>query len=230
TYWKKLVIQGILQTTIVFLLIMYGLSFVDAGKSSVLLYSMPIWSSLLSFKFLNEKVTIAKSTGLVIGLVGILTILGWDIWVSLKIRDIIGELLIIIAAVSWSISNIYFRIKLEHLPKLETSAYQMLFGTVGIIIVSLLTEYDGSITWNFSSIYYILFTGVFASALCFTIWYLVLSLIDIVTATISTLLVPVFGLSFSALLLGENLTIGTLSGGGMIILGIIISQIKSKRI
>src|SRR5699024_4952717 len=119
TYWKELAIQGVLQTSIVFLLVMYGLSFVDAGKSSVLLYSMPIWSSLLSFKFLNEKVTIAKSTGLVIGLVGILTILGWDIWVSLKIRDIIGELLIIIAAVSWSISNIYFRIKLEHLPKLE---------------------------------------------------------------------------------------------------------------
>src|SRR5699024_4638329 len=45
---KHMVIVGLLQTTIVFLLVMYGMQFVDAGKSSVLLYSMPIWSSFLA--------------------------------------------------------------------------------------------------------------------------------------------------------------------------------------
>src|SRR5699024_9957916 len=62
-YWKPLFIQGILQTAIVFLLVMYGLKFVEAGKSSVLLYSMPMWSSLLAIKFLGEKITTAKLFG-----------------------------------------------------------------------------------------------------------------------------------------------------------------------
>lgn len=228
TYWKALVIQGILQTSIVFLLVMYGLRFVDAGKSSVLLYSMPVWSSLLAAKFLKEKLTPAKWTGLTIGLFGLLTILGWDIWMNQDVKMLFGELLIIIAAVSWGVSNVFYRIKLQHLPKLETSAYQMLFGTIGIIIATLFMEWDEPVVWNVHSVYYILFTGVLASALCFTVWYIILSLIDMVTATISTLLVPIFGLFFSALLLGESLTVGVLTGAGMIILGIIIAQIRKK--
>src|SRR5699024_8039356 len=54
-YIKHLIIVGLLQTGAVFLLVMYGLMFVDAGKSSVLLYSMPIWSSILAVRFLGEK-------------------------------------------------------------------------------------------------------------------------------------------------------------------------------
>src|SRR5690625_4361192 len=56
-YWKHLIVVGLLQTSAVFLLVMYSLLFVDAGKSSVLLYSMPMWSSLLAVKFLGEKLT-----------------------------------------------------------------------------------------------------------------------------------------------------------------------------
>lgn len=228
-YWKQLFILGLLQTTIVFLLVMYSLKFVDAGKSSVLLYSMPLWSSLLATKFLKERLTPIKWFGLFVGLCGLLMIVGWDL---LKIDDIsiiIGELLIIIAAVSWSVSNIYYRLKLDHLPKLETNAYQMLFGTIGIFIATIFMEWNEPITINLTSIYYVLFTGVLASALCFTVWYLILSSIEVVTATISTLLVPIFGLLLSYLLIDEQLTTNILVGSSLIIIGIIVVQVtKSK--
>ncbi|WP_088052899.1 DMT family transporter [Virgibacillus dakarensis] len=228
-YWKQLIILGILQTSIVFLFVMYGLRFVDAGKSSVLLYSMPMWSSLLAAKFLSEKLTSAKFIGLLIGMIGLLTILGWDIWIGQDISVIFGELLIIIAAVSWAVSNVYYRIKLQHLPKVETNAYQMLFGTIGIIIATVFTEWNHPVDLNVHSIYYILFTGILASALCFTVWFLILSLIDMVTATISTLLVPIFGLLFSSLIIDETMSVGVITGSGLIIVGIIIAQVTSKR-
>lgn len=228
TYWKQLLVVGILQTAIVFLLVMYGLRFVDAGKSSVLLYSMPLWSSLLATKFLNEKLTPLKWTGLIVGLGGLLTIVGWDIWVTNNMSIIIGELLIVIAAFSWSISNIYYRLKLDHLPKLETNAYQMLFGTIGIMIAAFFMESSDPIILNFESVYYILFTGVLASALCFSVWFLIMSLVDIVTATISTLLVPIFGLLLSYLIIDEALTVSILIGSSMIILGIMLVQLTKK--
>lgn len=227
-YWKSLLVQGILQTSIVFLLVMYGLRFVDAGKSSVLLYSMPMWSSLLAGKFLGEKLTSAKWIGLLIGMVGLLTILGWDVWIGQSMKVLFGELLIIIAAISWGVSNVYFRMKLQHLPKLETNAYQMLFGTFVMIIVTCFMEWGEPIDLNVHSIYYILFTGILASALCFTVWFLILSLIDMVTATISTLLVPIFGLLFSSLIIDEKLTVGVLTGSGLIIFGVIVAQVTRK--
>ncbi|GAA0436950.1 DMT family transporter [Virgibacillus sp. AGTR] len=225
-YWKHIVIVGILQTAIVFLLVMYALRFVDAGKSSVLLYSMPMWSSLLAVKFLNEKLSLAKSIGLFIGMLGLLTILGWDIWIGQSPEMIIGEILIILAAVSWAVANTYYRLKLENLSQIQVSAFQMFFGALAIMMVTLFMEHHEPLLVNSKSVYYILFTGVFASALCFTLWFLILSLVDMVTATISTLLVPMFGLLFSSFLLGEKMTFGILGGSGMIIIGIIIAQKK----
>lgn len=78
--WKHLIIIGLLQTTIVFSLVMYGMKFVDAGKSSVLLYSMPMWSGLLASRFLGEKINLLKGIGMLCGAAGLLFIMGWDLW------------------------------------------------------------------------------------------------------------------------------------------------------
>lgn len=226
--WIHLIILGILQTTIVFLLVMYGLTFVDAGKSSVLLYSMPIWSSILAVKFLKEKITVAKIVGLGLGLLGLFMILGWDLWIGQEAKAILGEILIVIAAMSWGAANVYYRLKFPEAPKLQVNAYQMLFGTIGIFLFTFITEWGEPVNLTPASIYYILFTGVLASALCFTVWFIVLSMIDTVTATLSTLLVPVFGLFLSWLILNEELSVGIIIGSICIIVGIIVAQVSKK--
>src|SRR5699024_5541856 len=111
---------------------------------------------------------------------------GWDIWTKQNTEVIIGELLIIVAAVSWGLSNIYYRRKLQGLSQIQVNTWQMVFGTIGILIVSIPVEWGEPIILHASSVYYILFTGVIASALCFTGWFFVLSVVDMVTATIST--------------------------------------------
>ncbi|MFC4557581.1 DMT family transporter [Virgibacillus kekensis] len=227
--WKHLIVVGMLQTAIVFLLVMYGMQFVNAGKSSVLLYSMPLWSTVFAVKMLGERVTAFKAVGLGIGMVGLLTILGWDVFVVQDAEVIFGEILIVLAAVAWAASNIYYRLKLENVTKLQVSAYQMLFGTIGIVIATIFAEWGDPVKLTGESIFYILFTGVLASALCFTVWFILLSAIDMVTATLSTLLVPVFGLFFGWLILDETLTGGVLIGSGLVIVGIIVAQLKRDR-
>lgn len=224
--WKHLIVLGILQTSIVFLLVMYGMQFVNAGKSSVLLYSMPLWSSILAAKFLGEKVTSGKMLGLAAGMLGLLTILGWDIFFVQDLQIIFGEILIMIAAVSWAASNVYYRLKLQDMTQLQVSAYQMLFGTIGIVIATLFAEWGEPVEITGESIFYILFTGVLASALCFTVWFVILSVIDMVSATLSTLLVPVFGLFLGWWILNEQLTGGVIAGSLLIILGIAIAQLS----
>lgn len=226
--WKHLIVVGVLQTTIVFTFVMYGMQFVDAGKSSVLLYSMPLWSSIFAVKILGEKITPGKVLGLAVGMAGLITILGWDIFFVQDPAIIFGETLIIVAAVSWAGANVYYRMKLEGMTQLQVSAYQMLFGTLGIFIATLFAEWGEPVKLNGESIFYILFTGVLASALCFTVWFVLLSVIDMITATLSTLLVPVFGLFFGWLILDEELTASILIGSVMIIAGIGVAQVIGK--
>src|SRR5699024_3035192 len=91
---KNKVFMGLLQTTIFFLLVMYGMQFVDAIKSSVLLSSMSIWSSFLAAKILKENISKAKIAGLGLGVLGLVTILGWDLFIGQSIRALFGEALI----------------------------------------------------------------------------------------------------------------------------------------
>lgn len=227
-YWRKLSVLGILQTAIVFILVTVALQFVGAGKSSMLLYSMPIWSSLLATMYLKERPSFLGWIGLLLGIIGLVFILGMDFFSGQNRKTFIGQSLIMIASFSWAISNIYFRLHLQHLPRVTTTAYQMLFGTIGIMIATLLFEWNAPIEINALSIYYILFAGVIASALCFSLWYLLLSSIDMITATISSMLVPIFGLFFSALILDEHLTVNLIVGSSIIIVGIIMTQLKNS--
>ncbi|GAA0446889.1 DMT family transporter [Lentibacillus halophilus] len=226
--WKHLIVVGILQTGVVFSFVMYGMQFVDAGKSSVLLYSMPLWSSILAVKLLGETMTRGKITGLVMGMIGLVLILGRDIFFVKDPAIIFGELLIVAAALAWAASNMYYRLKLEGMTQLQVSAYQMLFGTIGILAATVLMEWGEPVRLTGSSIFYILFTGVLASALCFTVWFILLSTIDMVTATLSTLLVPVFGLFFSWWILGEAFTGSIIAGSALVITGIAVAQIFGR--
>ena len=228
-YWLPLIILGLMQTTIVFGLVMYGLRFVGAGESSVLLYSMPMWSSILAAKVLGEKMTPGRFLGLVLAMAGLCVIVGWDVFKAVDGKMLIGEGLIVAGAVFWALSNIYFRKKFQGVPQLQVNAFQMFFGAIGFVLIALFAEAGESIVLNAASWYYILFTGVFASALGFTLYFIVLSLVDMATATISTMLVPIFGLVFSNMLLGEKLTTGILIGSVLIIVGIIIAQAAGKR-
>ncbi len=153
-----MVVVGMLQTAIVFTFVMYGMQFVNAGKSSVLLYSMPLWSSIFAVKLLGEKITPGKVAGLAMGMLGLVTILGWDIFFVKDLSVIFGEVLIVAAAFSWAASNTYYRLKLEGMTQLQVSAYQMLFGTIGILAATIVAEWGEPIQLTGASIftYYLL--------------------------------------------------------------------------
>lgn len=221
-----LIVVGILQTSIVFILVMYALRFIDAGKSSLLLYSMPLWSGLLAAIFLKERISIARWGGVGVGVVGLLIVMGADALSHQSADVIIGELLIILSAVSWGASNVYYRLKLSDLSKLQVNAYQMLFGTIGIGLVAWLVEGGESVVWTPESVYYVLFTGVLASALCFTVWFMLLGSLDMIGATMPSLLVPVFGLFFGWLLLDEVLTMSVMFGAGLILSGVFLTSVR----
>ncbi|WP_246247650.1 DMT family transporter [Piscibacillus halophilus] len=221
-----LIVVGILQTSIVFILVMYALKFIDAGKSSLLLYSMPLWSGLLAAVFLKERISPLRWGGVGLGVAGLLIVMGSDALSHQSADVIIGEILIILSAVSWGASNVYYRLKLSELSKLQVNAYQMLFGTVGIALVAWMAENGETVVWTVESIYYVLFTGVLASALCFTIWFMLLGNLDMIGATMPSLLVPVFGLFFGWLLLGEVLTISVITGSVLILSGVFLSSIR----
>jgi drug/metabolite transporter (DMT)-like permease len=218
--WPDFIAVGLFQTTFLFGFMLLGMKRITAGKTSVLLYTMPVWTILLVHFYLREKINTRQWVGVVLGSMGILTILGWDIFAKQDTDILFGELLIIVAAISWAASNIWVKKRMAGEDIYRISALQLIFGTLGLLIIALPTHGVLSIEWTWKSVYVLLFTGLIASAVDFTIWFYLIKKLDINITTFSSMLVPVFGLFFDWLILGSGLDWGTVGGGALILAGI----------
>ena len=220
------IILGLLQTTAMFAFIIYGMKFVTAGKTAVVLYTMPVWTSFMLHFFLKEKLSSRQWIGVLFGTIGILCILGWDTLMKQDKYIILGEVLILLAALSWSVANIWIKVRLKNDNPTLLNGYQQLIGVVFLIILAVFTEGFFNVEWTPYSVYIVLFTGIIASAINFSAWFYLLNKIDINITTYSSLLVPVFGLIFDWYILGTKLDLGLIIGGFFIILGIYLISRK----
>jgi len=224
--WPKLeklpdyLMIAIFQTTLMFGLMLYGMKYVTAGKTSVLLYTMPIWTIFLVHFYLKERLNRGKWLGVALGTIGIVCILGWDTLVHQNSEILFGELLIIGGAISWAVSNIWVKKRMGGENIYMVSSLQLSIGAIGLALLAIPTEGILNIEWNAHSIYILLFTGLIASAVDFTIWFYLLKNLDIKITTFPSMLVPVFGLIFDWAILGNRLDGGVIVGGALILIGI----------
>ena len=209
-----------------FALIIYGMKFVTAGKTAVVLYTMPVWTSFLLHFVIKERLSVRQWLGVLFGTVGLLCILGWDTLIKQDRFIIFGEILILLAAVSWSLANIWIRVRLKNDNPTLLNGYQQLIGVIFLIILAVTTEGFFRVEWTYFSAYTILFTGIIASAVNFSAWFYLINRLDIGLTTYSSLLVPVFGLLFDWYILGTGLDPGLIAGGTFIIFGIFMISRK----
>ncbi len=219
--WPDYILFGLLQTTGLFGFVLYGLRFVTAGKTAVLLYTMPIWTSLLTHFLLGEKLRGVQWLGIASGAVGLLSIMGWDTLIHQNPRMLFGETMIVCAALSWALANLVSKVRMKGEDPLTANGLQLLIGTAGLALITWLLE--GSLLHvqvTPVSLFTLLFTGIIASTVNFAIWFHLLHRLNTHTLAFSVMLVPVCGLLFDSLQLGSRLDAGTAAGGGLILLGI----------
>lgn len=219
--WADYTIVGLFQTTGLFALILFGMQFVTAGKTAVLLYTMPFWTSLLAHFYLKQRLVGSRFIGVISGAIGIVCILGWDTLTHQNPTVIFGESLVILAAISWAVANIWMKTRMVGEDPYTVNGLQIMIGTVFLAILAVSTGHGlFAVEWTPMSIFAVVFTGVVATAIDFTIWFFILGRLDTHTAAFSVMLVPVLGLFFDWLQLGTPIDFGVVSGGILILYGV----------
>lgn len=222
---KWYILCGFLQTTYFNIAIQISLNHISAGLTSVLTYSMPLFLSLMAHYFIpGEKLTVSKTIGILIGIFGLFLAMdiqfGGNIW---------APILALSSAVTWALSSLIFKKKLQDCNTIQFTTWQMAIGAIGLFMYSFSFE-DGPSHWNLMAVVYLLYSGVLASALAFVIWSHILSKTEVSKASISLLIVPVVGTFSGVLFLKENLTTLTLLGIILTLLGVwLVNRTSSDR-
>ncbi|MFU8926486.1 DMT family transporter [Acinetobacter puyangensis] len=209
----------------------FGMQYVGSGLSAILVYTMPIMTSVLAHFILAEKLNRQKLLGLGFGTLGIIAIL-WPQLRHLQFNSVLlGELLIILAAFFWACATVYTKKEFASYDKLKLTMWQLLMGGLILLGLSFFTEDLFSIQWNTPmTMIYVMYSSVLGTALAFFMWNWIVSQIDASIASISIMSVPLLGIFFGHIQLQEPLSLNILMGAILICLGILSCSIKSKNV
>ena len=182
----------------------YGLTMIEAGRASIIAFTMPVWAAILSALVLGERMTWRKLLALVLGVAGLGVLIGPDLVVFRQAP--LGALLMLAAALSWAAGTVATKAYRWTISTATLIAWQLMAAAVPIGLGTLFFEAPAD--WaNVSSlaIWATVYTVALPMLFCQWAYIKVVQLFPATIAATGTLAVPVVGVLSSALLLQESL-------------------------
>ena len=150
TKQPKFQIYRIITNSIAMLCFFYGLTLTTLAEVTALNLTVPIFTTLLAYLFLNEKLKKHRLSSLFIGFLGAIIVLRPDISIN------IGGILILISALIWSVSLIF----IKKLTETDTPVTISLYAGVGMVPATFIAAYPYLIMPNLYQFLIILFIAV----------------------------------------------------------------------
>ncbi|MFN1835814.1 DMT family transporter [Balneola sp. MJW-20] len=228
-FWK-LVGIGIVGNLFYQVLFMIGIDYTYSANAAVMLGTIPIWVAILSQFFTDEKMTTLTFIGVVLAFSGVaLIIAGGENEISFQSKTFLGDVITVIAALCWAVFTIMSRKYLKTYSPVQYSAFMSVIGVICLSLVgapSLLKLDWSGISWlGFGGIIY---SGALSVGVAYIIWNRGVKVIGAVRTAAYQNLVPVLGLLFGVILLGEELALLQYIGAALVICGIVIARLEKK--
>jgi len=229
--WKYFAIIAAVGGAIAFYLYFTGLKLTTSGRAAFLHKTLPLYTAVLAFAFLREKLTkkyLAAMALMVIGTCGIYfaTINPTDFFANPQL----GDMLVITAAFLWAVENVAARkVMKDGSNNWIVSFVRMFFGGLilfGAVIIlgkaGVLTTLTAAQWTNIGISTALLF--------CYVLFYYwALRLINVSKAAVMLLLAPVVSLILGIVFLGEPAPAMQLAGSAVILVGaFLVVGVKSE--
>jgi drug/metabolite transporter (DMT)-like permease len=220
THWRALAVVGVVNSVCPFVLFSIAALALNAGLSSIFNATAPLWGALIGALWLKDRLPPLRMLGLAIGFAGVL-FLAWD-KASFKPGEhgvsaglAIGACLL--ATLCYGFGANYTKRKLQGTPPLAVAAGSQLAATMVLAL-------PGAWAWPATMPSPTAWGAVFGLALLATgvaylLYFRLIAHVGPARAISVTYLIPLFGVLWGALFLGESVTPAMLVGGAIILIG-----------
>lgn len=202
--WPAMVLTSLLSVLGFNVLTAYGQLHTETSRAAIIAFTMPVWATLLAIVWLGERLTLWRTSALLLGMSGLGLLLGQDLFEVG--RSPLGALLVLGAALSWAMGTVLLKRRRWSLGSLAQGVWLMALSAPPVIIAALLVDKP----WELNALsptvalalgYHI----VFPMAYCYAVWAVLVGRLAAPVAAMGTLLIPVVGVLSAVALLGEPL-------------------------
>ncbi len=193
-----ILLAGFVSVTLHYTLMYTGMLTAESSKTAIIKQIGALFYVCFSMFFIKEdKPTLKKILGALLGFVGIVVINVGDVGFSLGM----GEILILLSSVATVSANVINKKVLDKVAPFTLAGISQLFG--GILLVVLGFSLGGRV--NLGASPYLMVLLIFFSVCSYLLWYAVMQKGVLSSLFVIKFLEPVFAAFFSALILGEDI-------------------------
>jgi drug/metabolite transporter (DMT)-like permease len=204
----------------------FGLKLSSPTISAVIIATIPVFTPIAAHFFSSEKVTWINIAGILFSFMGIAVML---VNPDLSLNASPGGVAFLLGAVASAIIySVFLKRLIVRYSPLNIIAYQNVIGVVLFLPLFLIFELQHFLTVrpNVELIASLLQLSIFASSLAFIFFAMGVQKIGMVRTNVFSNLIPIFTAIFSAIFISENFSTNKIIGMGIVILGVILTQVN----
>lgn len=215
--WRALVIIGMTNTAIPFVLISWGELYIDSAVAAVLNSTVPLFTMIIAHLYLSDdRLSATRLFGLLIGFVGVVILLLRDLEAGFG-GSAPGQGAVLLAAMFYAGSSVYARRNTRGITPVVHALVPLIAADVAIWLVTPLVESPLTLpalplTWLA-----IVWLGLIGSCLAYLLYFYLLHSVGPTRSTLVTYVFPLVGVVLGVIFLNERLDWNLLVGGSMVV-------------
>ena len=219
-HWRPVFLVGLFNSALPFALYSFAVQHITTGLSSILNATVPLFGALVAWLWLGDKPTFSRASGLAVGFVGVMLLMGGE--ASFKpqasgISPLWAFAACLLATLSYGVSANFAKKYIPHVPPLATATGSQMGATLALMLPALWSWPDhqpGLQAWGALGLVGVLCTGV-----AYILYFRLIEHSGPARALTVTFLVPVFAIAYGVALLGEYITSWMIACGLVIVIG-----------
>ena len=207
--WRQFVVLASVNAAIPFTLISASELYLTASLAAILNSTTVMFTAIVAAVWMGDALTVRKIVGVVIGVVGVTVLVGWDP-VDLDLAVVLSVGAMLAASLSYGLAAVYAKKTFAGSPPLTIAIGQQTAAAVLMLplaAASLPAERPSA-----AATISVISLALLSTAVAYMLYYRLISNVGPTSTSTVTLLVPLFGLLFGVLLLDEPVGLGTLVG------------------
>lgn len=215
-HWRAYLFVGAVGLALPFVLIAQALTAIDASTAAILNALSPLFASIVAALWIRDPITPGKAAGIALCLLGTAVLVGWTPS-PMTPQELLAASLSVIATALYGFTIVFTKVHLRQARPLGIAAGTLLMAALAMLPFTPVTRDFAAVppmAWLA-----MLGLAIVSTTVAFIFYYRLIADVGPVKAITVTLLVPVFGMIWGVIFLGEPLTSGRLAGCAIILAG-----------
>lgn len=225
--YLRIAILGFFGIALPFSLITIAEEHVASALAATLTAPVPLFTIPFAALMLHERITPAKIGGVIVGLLGVAVLMGFDP-AEIGRADLTYQLLLVGAAISYGFGGVYARRYVTGLRPMVPAFLEVTSAMIMVALGALLFENPVGTLGNLPIEAYVavVWLGVFGSGLAYLAFFKLIGEWGPTRTSLVAYLLPVWGIALGFVVLGEPIQSGLILGTLLVAAGIAFVSLR----